>query len=78
MMRGLGLVALLGAGACFLLCTDKGRQLTKQIGARAKEGLDFVEGEIRSRTGVQGTINNALEKPHADTAVARAMEEAVG
>ena len=76
-MRTLGLLTLLGAGACFLLCTDKGKRLTRQMQDRAKEGFDYLESQVRSRTGVQGTINKVLEQPHRDTAVARAMEEAV-
>ena len=76
-MRGrLGLLALVGAGVGYLMYTRQGRDMINRAGdvvRNAKDGFN----DYRSRKATEGQITEALERPHPDTAVAHAFEQAV-
>ena len=75
-MRALGLIVLAGAGLGFLLCTDRGRRLTRQAGQSLQDGYNRM-GESMGQRRVEKMVENVVEQPHPDTAMAHAFEEAV-
>ena len=75
MRAAIGLLALASAAAAFLIGTEKGRQLTREMGPKLRDAYD--DARARFGPGLDGTVTRALEEPHPDTAVARAFEEAV-
>jgi len=71
-MKTLGLIALAAAGVGFLIYTEKGRALTGQAGQALRDAGDRLRGDAP----VERLVHDALERPHPDTAVAHAFEEA--
>jgi hypothetical protein len=76
-MRAFGLIALAAAGVGFLLYTDKGRALAKQATQAMDEGYTRLTDSLSSQGGVDQIVHKALDKPHEDTAMASAFDEAV-
>jgi hypothetical protein len=76
-MRTFGLLALFGAAAGFLLCTDKGRQLTREAGSMLREQADQLRSRLEKAPEVTRVVESVLAQPHPDTPVARAFEEAL-
>jgi hypothetical protein len=77
MKRTIGLLALTGAGIAYLMCTDRGRSLMQQAKTTAQDTYEKLSDRIMNRSGVDSIVEDALAQPHEDTAVARALEEAI-
>lgn len=75
-MRLLGIAALAAAGLGFFLGTERGRRLSGSAKSAAQERFR-AWNEQHSRKETEKAVEQALEQPHPDTAIARAFEEAV-
>jgi len=78
-MRNLGFIALAaaGAGLGYLLFTGKGRALARQAGDAVTDQYRRAGEALGAPSPVEGMIEEALEQPHPDTAMAGAFQEAV-
>jgi hypothetical protein len=77
-MKTFGILALFGAAAGFLLCTPRGRQITRDTGEKLRDGCERLQERFGMTPEVERTVENALAQPHPDTPVARAFESAIG
>jgi hypothetical protein len=75
-MKTLGIAALAGIGIALLFGTERGRQMMGQ----AKESLQQLPERFKNEAegaAPEKIIQQVLEEPHPDTAMAMAFQEAV-